>query len=163
MLLLSLVLLLITLSPFAEASHLVVLLENVPYNANFTLLCYEVVDLYYNLTSTTLANYCNSSMELRYNHMEVVEVSFLNATEVTVVNLDYYPLELNTRLEEGGFFQHWEGGKVKLVADHIELTVTVLVVLGSFILVTIAYMCMLTYLTTCPRTRFDQQYGRLPQ
>lgn len=140
---------LIILVSGVDASHLIVLLENVPYNANFTILCSEVVDLYYNSTPGSIEGYCNSSMELRYNHMEVAEVSFLNASQPYAIPMDVYPSQLNTRLGDSGFFDLWPGGKVKLVANHIQLDMEVLIVMSSLMAVTTIYICTMCYLTTC--------------
>ena len=140
---------LITLVSGVDASHLIVLLENVPYNANFTILCSEVVDLYFNSTPDSIEGYCNSSLELRYNHMEVAEVSFVNASQPYAIPMDVYPSQLNTRLDDRDFFDLWPGGKVKLVANHIQLDGEVLIVMLSLMAVTIVYICTMCYLTTC--------------
>lgn len=133
------------------ASHLIVLLENVPYNANFTLLCSEVVDLYFNSTPDSLEGYCNSSMELRYDRMEVAEVSFMNASQPYALPMDVYPALLNSRLSESGFFDLWAGGKVKLVANHLRLDVEVLIIMSILMFANIIFICTICYATTCCR------------
>lgn len=138
------------LNVFVDASHLSVTLKHVPYNANFTRLCHEVHSLYLNTsTPTPPGNYCVDGLELRYYHMEVVEVSFENATLRTDhPRLDRYPYELNERLDAANFFSYWVGGEVLVVSMHTRHDTTVVITMASLLGITLVYLLFLYWYGT---------------
>lgn len=112
-----------------EASPLIISLDHVPYNANLTILCKNIVDVYFTTPPTNVAAYCSTSMFKRTQQYEIYQVKLEHANVTT--GLDAPPFELNEALTNDGFFEFDELGEVTLVANFINTIDLIIGVVAS--------------------------------
>lgn len=148
-----------------QSLKLIVKLKNVPYNANLTILCEQMIRLYFTVKPTNYGQYCDDHMTFQLQNFECIQVNFDNTS--TTVQLDSAPTTLNAVLRNSTtFFSLASGGEALLVADQINNTHLVMIILGVVISVSpMLFIMMLFATSSCPCCPccYGRQHSKLQQ
>jgi hypothetical protein len=138
-----LLLLLFVTTLVVRGGELLVRFQNVPYDADMTVLCEDVYTIYHD---QTVGDYNCSHAVKEIDHMELLSVYFPNFTTNSTILLNTYPEQLNLVLTNHSFFDLFPGGVVTVVSPLLSYIVEMNWLLGAL---TILYSILFSGLLLC--------------